>query len=83
MSTGKVHRNLAIVQPKIYLYLTRFKFEKSLFTLKIFLRTTTKGHPPHCLPQGANHPRSTPKCSIRKIAMRWDMDYRLRGVKVW
>ena len=58
MKTGKVYRNLAVVEQKNYSYLTRFK--TSLFTLKFFLHTTTKGPPPRCLPQGPHHPRSTP-----------------------
>ena len=41
-----------------YSYLTVLK--PSLFTLKICLRTTTKGPPPRCLPQGPHHHRSTP-----------------------
>ena len=58
MSTGKVYRNIAVVQQKIYSYLTRFK--NVAFQAKKFLRTTTKGPPPRCLPQGPHHPRSTP-----------------------
>ena len=58
MSTGKVYRNIAVVQQKIYSYLTRFK--NVAFQAKNFLRTTTKGPPPRCLPQGPHHPRSTP-----------------------
>ena len=34
MQTGKVYRNLAVVQQKMYSYLTRFK--TSLFTLRFF-----------------------------------------------
>ena len=58
MSTGKVYRNIAVVQQKIYSYLTRFK--NVAFHAKKFLRTTAKGPPPRCLPQGPHHPRSTP-----------------------
>ena len=58
MSTGKVYRNIAVVEQKIYSYLTRFK--NVVFYAKFFLRTTTKGPPPRCLPQGPHHPRSTP-----------------------
>ena len=36
------------------------RFENVAFHAKIFLRTTTKGPPPRCLPQGPHHPRSTP-----------------------
>ena len=53
-----MYRNLAVVQQKIYSYLTRFK--NVAFHAKFFLRTTTKGPPPGCLPQGPHHPRSTP-----------------------
>ena len=49
-----VHRTLAIVQQKMYSYLTRFK--NVAFHVKIFLRTTAKGPPPRCLPQSPNHP---------------------------
>ena len=54
---GKVYRNIAVVQQKMYSYLTRFK--NVAFHAKIFLRTTMKGPPPHCVPQDPHHPRST------------------------
>ena len=47
--TGKVYRNLAIVQQKIYLYYTRLK--NVVFTL-IFCTHYDQG----CLPQGFYHP---------------------------
>ena len=53
----KVYRNLAIIEQKSYSYLTHFKNIA-------FLRTTTKGPPPRCLPQGPHHPRSTPGCCV-------------------
>ena len=59
-----MYRNLAVVQQKIYSYLTRFK--NVAFTL-IFLRTTTKGPPPLCLPQGPHYPKSTPDNSIYQL----------------
>ena len=58
MKTGKVYGKLAVVQQKIYSYLTRFK--NVAFHAKFFLRTTMKGPPPRCLPQGPHHPKSTP-----------------------
>ena len=54
---------IAVVQQKMYSYLTRFK--NVAFHAKIFLLTTTKGPPPHCVPQGPHHPRSTPVYSIK------------------
>ena len=53
-----MYRNLAVVQQKIYSYLTRFK--NVAFHAIFSLRTTTKGPPPRCLPQGPHHPKSTP-----------------------
>ena len=61
MQTGKVYRNLAVVEQKFYSYLARFK--NVAFHAKFFLRTTTKGPPPRCLPRGPHHPRSTPEYS--------------------
>ena len=57
MKTGKVYRNLAVVEQKNYSYLTRFK---NVAFHANFLRTTTKGLLPGWLPQGPHHPRSTP-----------------------
>ena len=55
---GKVHKNLAIVQQKKYLYLTRFK--NVAFHAKFFYALRRRG--PHhviCL-RAPHHPRSTP-----------------------
>ena len=59
MKTGKVYGKLAVnCTTKMYSYLTRFK--NVAFHAKFFLRTTMKGPPPCCLPQGPHHPKSTP-----------------------
>ena len=63
MQTDKVYRDLADVEQKMYSYLALLK--NVAFHAKNFLRTTTKGPPPRCLPQGPHHPRSTPGCILR------------------
>ena len=51
----------------MYSYLTSLK--NVAFHAKFFLRTTTKGPPPRCVPQGPHHPRSTlaPHTSITQL----------------
>ena len=53
-----MYKNLAVVQQKIYSYLTRFK--NVAFYTNIFFAHYDKGPPPSCLPQGPHHDRSTP-----------------------
>ena len=60
-----MYRNLAVVQQKIYSYLTRFK--NVAFHANFFVRTTTKGPPPRCLPQGPHHPKSTPVNTVCQL----------------
>ena len=59
----KVVKCIETLEQKNYSYFMLFK--NVAFYVKIFLRTTTKGLPPRCLPQGPHHPRSTPDSLLK------------------
>ena len=64
MYTGKMYRNLAVVEQKLFIF---YAFHKRRFSRKFFLHTTTRGPPSRCLPQGPHHLRSTPDNNIYSL----------------